>query len=166
MFSNTSFDLKVMYLVLFVGYLIVFITESQYIGYAIMLLSLMGIFVINIGLASKSNMENSFSSITIGMMSISSIFTLLTIYLIMMNSISNINSKNNFSYMSYIVQIILFFQIMIMLFLTNFKHSAFRMILNLVEVLLSIVNLYLVYNLHSMNTNFTTDDCNKNCPKN
>ena len=29
-----------------------------------MLLSLMGIFVINIGLASKSNMENSFSSIT------------------------------------------------------------------------------------------------------
>ena len=75
MFSNTSFDLKVMYLVLFVGYLIVFITESQYIGYAIMLLSLMGIFVINIGLASKSNMENSFSSITIGMMSISSIFS-------------------------------------------------------------------------------------------
>ena len=39
MFSKASFDLSVLYLVLFVGYFVTFITVSQYIGYAIMLLS-------------------------------------------------------------------------------------------------------------------------------
>lgn len=165
MFSIGSFDLTVMYLVLFVGYFVTFITTSQYIGYAIMLLSLMGIYVIQIGLASKSSMLNSFSKISVSMMSVSSVCTLLTIYLIMLNSITNMNSKKNFSFLSHIVQIILFIQIAILLSLNMFKHSSLSNLLNMIEVFLSIVNLYLVYDLRSMNKNFTTDDCQHSCPK-
>ena len=163
MFSKASFDLSVLYLVLFVGYFVTFITVSQYIGYAIMLLSLMGIYVVQIGLTTNESMNKSFITMSIAMFGVSSTCTLLTIYLIMLNSISNMSSGNHFNALSYIIQIILFFQIVILLCLNYFKKTAFKAILNLVEVLLAIINLYLVYNLRSMNASFTSDDCKLPC---
>ena len=47
MFLIKSFDLKVMYLVVFVGFFMTLFLKAQYIGYALMLLSLLGIFVID-----------------------------------------------------------------------------------------------------------------------
>lgn len=166
MFFIKSFDLKVMYLVVFVGFFMTLFLKAQYIGYALMLLSLLGIFVIQIGMDTKEHMENSVKTVIISLMSVSSFCTLFTIYSAMMLNIyliNNNNKTNNFNHYTYIIQVILLFQILIMFALQLFKSIPIKLLLNFVEVLISIINLYLVYSLSTAIKLYMTDDCNENC---
>jgi Na+/H+-translocating membrane pyrophosphatase len=163
MFFIKSFDLKVMYFILFIGYLLSTFFNPQYVGCAIMLLSLIGVYVIQIGMDNTIHSDNSYKTVLLTMMCSSSIFTFYTIYLILQTNIDILNKKDEFAHIRYMIQIILFIQLFIFFILNYFKKATYRLILNSIEVLISIINLYMIYNLRRKIQNFMTDDCNKSC---
>ena len=163
MFFIKSFDLKVMYFILFIGYLLSTFFNQQYVGFAIMLLSLIGVYVIQIGMDNVLHADNSYKTILLAMMCSSSIFTFYTIYLILQTNIDTLNKKDEFAHIKYIIQIILFIQLFIFFILNYFKKATYRLILNSIEVLISIINLYMIYNLRQKIHDFMTDDFNKSC---